>query len=208
MTGAYKNISRGGGFCFQALLVFTVPARIYIHMELTNKLIKRKNLCWYMYCRQIIPTETLQASSSLCDRVSHSSWWLEPPTGNWKIIGSISEQFVMYTAVFPLRRMVYFSNIVWIISPLFIAILFTCYVFSCGLPIKSFWFSAVSREINRKRKITLSYVICKEKDLDKRCPEIRTAPTRRTIIAMKETSWLTRCVYLRSHFLSLRLKCA
>ena len=60
--------------------------------------------------------------------------------------------------------------------------------FQLRSPINSFWFSGVSREIKRKRKITLSYVICKGKDLDKRCPEIRTAPTRRTIIAMKETS--------------------
>ena len=94
--------------------------------------------------------------------------------------------------------MVYFSNIVWIIFPFFIAILFTCYVFSCGLPINSFWSSGVSREIKTKRKITLSYVICKGKDLDIRCPEIRTAPTRRTIIAMKELHDLpVVCIYPR-----------
>lgn len=99
--------------------------------------------------------------------------------------------------------MVYFSNIACIIFSLIVYCyyLFTCFktvVFSCGLPINSFWFFGVSREIKNylllllntanKRKITLSYVICKEKDLDKRCPEIRTAPTSCTIIAVKETS--------------------
>ena len=81
--------------------------------------------------------------------------------------------------------MYYFSLIVYCY---YLFTSFKTVVFSCGLPINSFWFSGVSREITRKRKITLPYVICKEKDLDKRCPEIRTAPTRRTIIAMKETS--------------------
>ena len=36
---------------------------------------------------------------------------LEPPTGNWKVMGSISEQFVMYTAVLD----IYFHFITWFV---------------------------------------------------------------------------------------------
>ena len=103
----------------------------YIWTWLINQL-KDKNYAGTCTVGKIIPIETHQASSSPCDRVSHSSWWLEPPTGNWKVIGPISEQFVMYTAVlnicFRFVAWFYFSNIVCIIFP-FVYCYYLFYVF-------------------------------------------------------------------------------
>ena len=93
---------------------FTVPTLVrgytYNHMESTKKLIKIKKI-YAGTLGKIIPIETNQTNRSLCDRVSHSSWWLEPPTGNWKVMGSISGQFVIYTAVFDM----YFRFITWFV---------------------------------------------------------------------------------------------
>ena len=153
MTGAYKNISRGGGFCFQALLVFTVP----VWMELTNKLIKRKKLYWFMYSRQNHPYwnksgEQLTVWSSLPKllMVRASNWKLE---GHGFHFWLSTEQFVMYTA----ELNTYFRLIAWFIFQTCIIFpfvccycLFTCFktlIFSSGIPINSFWFSGVSREI-------------------------------------------------------------
>ena len=68
-------------------------------------------------------------------------------------MGSIFEQFVMYTAILD----IYFRFITWFvffniffIFSFFYCYYFTCFktvIFSCGLPINGFWLSGVSREI-------------------------------------------------------------
>ena len=93
--------------------------------------------------------------------------------------------------------------------PCSLLLLFTCLktvIFSCGIPINSLWFSGVSREIQNylihctsakhskeKERLPFSVFFCKEQDLNKRCSEIRIAPTLRDSDEKNFIS-LTHCV--------------
>lgn len=69
-------------------------------------------------------------------------------------MGSISEQFVMYTAVL---------NICSLFIIITLTYVFKNSYFSCGIPVNSFWFGGVSHEI-KKYLIILLNTAKKKKD--------------------------------------------
>ena len=75
-------------------------------------------------------------------------------------MGSISEQFVMYTAVL---------NICSLFIVNFVNYVFKNSYFSCGLPINSFWFSGVSLKnylillLNTKERLRFSVIFARRR---------------------------------------------